>query len=155
MKSTAIVCAIAAGALGFSSLSFAQGYTTQPPPVVPEYRHGQRDAQRQQEQYRHRDQSRSYDQNRSYDQHRSYDRHTEYRDYNYSHQNQWAARAHRFQRGDQVPYQFRQRQYYVNDWRAHQLYAPPYGHQWVRSDTGDYILMALATGLIVNLMLNQ
>jgi Ni/Co efflux regulator RcnB len=157
MKSTAIACAIAAGALGFGSLSHAQSFerdhrdtrqgwqASQQPPVVPEAGHRQRGDYRQQEQYRQRDQYRQHDQYRQQDQYRQYGQ-----------QGEWTARTHRFQRGDQVPYQFRQRQYYVNDWRAHRgLYAPPYGYQWVQADSGDYLLMALATGLIANLLLNQ
>ena len=154
MKSTAIACAIAAGALGFGSLSYAQSFNrdgddrgdrrgarqawqaSQQPPVVPEAGHRQRGEYRQHEQSRQRGEYRQHDQ--------------------YRQQGQWTARTHRFQRGDQVPYQFRQRQYYVNDWRAHRgLYAPPYGYQWVQADSGDYLLMALATGLIANLLLNQ
>jgi len=165
MKSTAIACAIAAGALGFGTLSYADSYDderrdrrgfsqrehrwdrddreshrdhrearrsshiVQQPPVVPEYNRGR---------------------------HNQYRQHNQYGQYDhYRRDGQWAARSHRFQRGEQVPYQYRQRQYYVNDWRSHQLYAPPHGYQWVQADDGDYLLMALATGLIVNLMLNQ
>jgi Ni/Co efflux regulator RcnB len=57
--------------------------------------------------------------------------------------------------GGYVPYSYRQPTYYVNDWHAHNLYAPPYGHQWVRTDTGDFLLMALATGLIASLILSH
>lgn len=70
---------------------------------------------------------------------------------------QWrqAQGYQRYYRGDYVPYEYRQRHYYVNDWRARHLYAPPRGYQWVETDTGDYLLMALATGLIANLVLNS
>jgi hypothetical protein len=67
----------------------------------------------------------------------------------------WQARVPQYRRGDHLPYQFRQRHHYVNDWRAYRLYAPPPGHHWVRADSGDYLLVAIATGLIVNLLLNQ
>ncbi|HSH90536.1 MAG TPA: RcnB family protein [Ramlibacter sp.] len=43
----------------------------------------------------------------------------------------------------------------MNDWRARHLNAPPYGYQWMQVDNGDYVLMALATGLIANLLMNQ
>lgn len=43
--------------------------------------------------------------------------------------------------------------YWVNDWRARHLYAPPYGYQWVQTDAGDVLLVALATGLIANAIL--
>lgn len=57
--------------------------------------------------------------------------------------------------GGYVPHSYRQPNYYVNDWNAHNLYAPPYGHQWVRTDTGDFLLMALATGIIASLILRN
>lgn len=61
----------------------------------------------------------------------------------------------RYWRGGYVPYEYRASRYYVNDWRSRQLSAPPYGYQWVQTDNGDYLLMALATGLIANLILNS
>jgi Ni/Co efflux regulator RcnB len=45
--------------------------------------------------------------------------------------------------------------YWINDWRARNLYAPPYGYQWVQTDTGDVLLLALATGLIANAIMAQ
>lgn len=60
----------------------------------------------------------------------------------------------RFHRGGHLPHEYRQRAYYVNDWHSHGgLYAPPYGHQWVNVD-GDFLLVALATGIIANLLVN-
>jgi Ni/Co efflux regulator RcnB len=35
------------------------------------------------------------------------------------------------------------------DWRAHHLRQPPGGYQWVQVD-GQYVLVALATGLIAD-----
>lgn len=58
----------------------------------------------------------------------------------------------RFHRGGYLPHEYRQRAYYVNDWHAHRnLYAPPYGHQWVQVGS-DFLLVAIATGLIANLL---
>jgi Ni/Co efflux regulator RcnB len=45
--------------------------------------------------------------------------------------------------------------YWINDWQSRRLYAPPYGYSWVQSDTGDVLLIALATGLIANVILSQ
>ena len=74
----------------------------------------------------------------------------------YTYRNQRDARAPHYRQGEYLPYQFRQRQYYVNDWHARRLYAPPQGYQWVQADdSGDYLLVAIATGLIANLILNQ
>lgn len=57
-------------------------------------------------------------------------------------------------RGDRVPPQYRGRQYVVNDWRAHRLSAPPRGYHWVQYGA-DYMLIAIATGVIVQLILAQ
>ena len=58
----------------------------------------------------------------------------------------------RYYRGGYLPYQYRQPTYYVGNWQAvHGLYAPPYGYQWVQVGN-DYLLIALATGLIANLL---
>lgn len=58
-----------------------------------------------------------------------------------------------YYRGDVLPYAYRQNMMLVNDWNSYGLYAPPYGHQWMRSDTGEILLIALATGLIANLLM--
>jgi Ni/Co efflux regulator RcnB len=58
-----------------------------------------------------------------------------------------------YYRGDVLPWEYRRNMVVVNDWNTYGLYAPPYGHQWVRSDTGEILLIALATGLIANLLL--
>jgi Ni/Co efflux regulator RcnB len=66
----------------------------------------------------------------------------------------YRSHAPRFSRGGYLPHEYRQRAYYVNDWHSHGgLYAPPYGHQWVNVD-GDFLLVALATGIIANLLVN-
>jgi Ni/Co efflux regulator RcnB len=53
-----------------------------------------------------------------------------------------------------LPRDQRQRQYVVNDWRGHQLSQPPRGYQWVQSG-GDYVLVAIATGVILQLLLRD
>ena len=58
----------------------------------------------------------------------------------------------RFSRGGYLPAEYRHTGYYVNNWNAHAgLYAPPYGHQWVQVGS-DFLLVAIATGLIANLL---
>ena len=42
----------------------------------------------------------------------------------------------------------------VNDWRGHRLSAPPRGYHWVQTG-GDYVRVAIATGIIVQILLNQ
>jgi len=64
------------------------------------------------------------------------------------------ARSDAFRRGYRLPPEFRGRQYVVDDWRIHGLPPPPRGHEWVQIGP-DYVLVAIATGLIANLILNQ
>jgi Ni/Co efflux regulator RcnB len=58
-----------------------------------------------------------------------------------------------FHRGDRVPMAYRGRQYVVEDWRQHRLRPPPRGHHWLQAG-GDYMLVAIATGVIVDLLLH-
>jgi Ni/Co efflux regulator RcnB len=43
--------------------------------------------------------------------------------------------------------------YVVNDYRGYGLRHPPRGHRWMRDDRGDFLLVAIATGVIVDLLL--
>ena len=66
----------------------------------------------------------------------------------------YGARGPEWRRGAHVPREYMGRQYWVNDWRAHRLAPPPRGYQWVQVGN-DYVLIALATGIIAQLMLSQ
>ena len=59
-----------------------------------------------------------------------------------------------FHRGDRLPVEYRHRNYVVDDWRGHNLSAPPRGYHWVQTG-GDYVLVAIATGIIMQLLLNH
>ncbi|HEY8585304.1 MAG TPA: RcnB family protein [Rhodanobacter sp.] len=59
-----------------------------------------------------------------------------------------------YKRGGYLPVEYRTR-YVVTDWHHHHLREPPRGYHWVRSDNGDFLLVAIATGVIVDLLLNQ
>ena len=65
-----------------------------------------------------------------------------------------AGPQHQFKRGQQLPSEWRQRQYVVTDWRARHLAPPPRVQQWVQVGT-DFALVAVATGLITSLLLNN
>jgi Ni/Co efflux regulator RcnB len=65
-----------------------------------------------------------------------------------------AGPDHMFRRGQRMPMQYRSSQYVVDDWRGHHLTQPPRGYHWVQSG-GDYILVAVATGIILQLLLSQ
>jgi Ni/Co efflux regulator RcnB len=63
-----------------------------------------------------------------------------------------AGPNHAFVKGGRLPHAYRQRQYVVDDWRGHNLSAPPRGYHWVQTG-GDYVLVAIATGIILQLLL--
>ncbi len=65
-----------------------------------------------------------------------------------------AGPNHDFRRGQRLPVEYRHRQYVVNDWRGHHLSAPPRGYHWVQTG-GDYVLVAIATGVILQLLLSH
>ena len=60
-----------------------------------------------------------------------------------------------YKRGGYLPVEYRSTRYVVYDWRDARLREPPRGYHWVRSDNGDFLLVAIATGVIVDLLLNQ
>jgi Ni/Co efflux regulator RcnB len=61
---------------------------------------------------------------------------------------------HNMHRGQRLPSRYRNHQYVVNNWQQHHLSRPPRGHQWVQVGA-DYVLVAAATGLIVNAIMGQ
>ena len=163
MKTSAIVCAVLAGTLGFGSLAQAQDWRGR------DHDRGQRAEQRHDRRDDRRD-------------HRWEGRRDNRHDNRWDgrRDNRWDGRrgpdvghyqpgsrwqhphavyqqpryGHRFYRGGYLPNEYRGRGYYVNNWQAYPgLYAPAYGQQWVNVD-GQFLLVALATGLIANALLN-
>lgn len=65
-----------------------------------------------------------------------------------------AGPDHQFHRGERLPIEYRHHNYVVEDWRAHRLSAPPRGYHWVQVG-GDYVLVAIASGIILQLMLSN
>ncbi|MCE3028076.1 RcnB family protein [Salinicola sp. DM10] len=49
---------------------------------------------------------------------------------------------------------YRDDRYWVRDWHARHLREPPRGHRWLNID-GDYVLAAVATGVITAIILNR
>lgn len=159
MKTSAIVCATLVAALGFGNAAFARDWD-----------HGQRQVQLDPRDNR-ADVIRSYgfdpalhpgrtfdsrdnraDVRRSYSQPRYvYQQPARvYQQPGYA----YRAQAPRFYRGGYLPHAYRNRGYYVNNWNAYPaLYAPPYGYQWMNVD-GNFLLVALATGLIANALID-
>lgn len=152
-----VACAIAAATLSISSLSFAQGHG-----------HGQRfDAPTLHRVDDRRDDRRDFREDRRHDRRdfrqerredrRDYrnDRRADRHDHRHGPQvRYYQARGPQFQRGRYIPHEYRNRQYVVVNHSQHHLHAPPRGHQWVQVG-GDYVLIAIATGLIANLILNN
>jgi len=62
--------------------------------------------------------------------------------------------ARGWNKGDVVPEAYRGGGYVVSDWRAAKLKAPPPGHHWIKVD-GDYVLVAIATGIIASILLGN
>lgn len=89
---------------------------------------------------------RHYDRNDRYDHsRRGYER----RHYGYN-----TGSPYRVRRGEYLAHQYRGSRYVVSDWRGRRLYAPPRGYHWVQAGN-DYALVALATGLIAQVLLNN
>ena len=62
-----------------------------------------------------------------------------------------AGPDHRWVKGSRVPPQYRAHGYVVNDWRGHRLSAPPRGSRWIQNG-GDYLLVAIASGVIAQIV---
>lgn len=143
MKSKAIVCAVAAASLGFASLSFAQGYDARGPRgemvrVVPAPSHVVVHERVYAPVY-----TPAYGPGQ-----RGYD-HRQIR-----HERRFDAHRAQFYRGGRIPNEYRGRQHVVNDWRGRHLHAPQRDQQWVQVGA-DYALIAIATGMIAQLVLNN
>jgi len=57
-----------------------------------------------------------------------------------------------YKRGGYLPPAYRGRQYVVSDWHRDHLRPPPRGYHWVRSDNGDFLLVAVTTGVIASII---
>lgn len=65
-----------------------------------------------------------------------------------------AGPDHAYYPGKRLPDEYRSWQYVVDDWRGHNLSAPPRGYHWVQTGS-DYVLVANATGIIRQLRLSN
>jgi Ni/Co efflux regulator RcnB len=80
------------------------------------------------------------------------DRRDDRRDYR--HGNRGAGPRHDLYSGQRLPSNYQNRQYVVDNWRSHRLSAPPRGHHWVQVGN-DYVLAAIATGVIASIFLGN
>lgn len=85
-----------------------------------------------------------------------------YRDWRRGHRDQWRDRRYgppyghayghrRWHRGAVIPYDYR-RSWYVDDYRRYGWGPPPRGYGYYRTDTGDIVIAAIATGVILSLL---
>jgi Ni/Co efflux regulator RcnB len=156
-RSKTIVCTLLAASLGASPLAFAQPSPREAQRDAREaqrdvrdarqdIREGQRDLQRADTQRERREARRDIQEGRRDLRDAREDRREARQYYN--------ARGPEFRRGGRLPPELRDRYYVVNDWQRHRLAPPPRGYQWVQVGP-DYVLAAIATGVILNLMLSQ
>lgn len=161
MKFTPLVSVLVIASLMASSLTFAQGYDRRDPREgLPQAQHhGPRHMDpREPHRYdpraeRRMDHRMDHRHDRRFDRERDnrFDAAEMRRNDRFEYYN---ARGPEFRRGGHIPREFRNRQYVINDYRAYHLNPPPRGHQWVQVGA-DYVLIAIATGLIVSILLNN
>ena len=58
-------------------------------------------------------------------------------------------------KGEKIEVVYLQPRYHVEDYHHYHLSAPPRGHRWVRTDDGKFILVAVATGIIADILLHH
>ena len=154
MNKKAIVFAVAAACLT-SGAAFAQSYGY----------HNDGNARSERQQHRS-DRDGRYDRDGRdgrYDRDSRYDRDDHYgRDERYSRRGNNDYRDNRYhsqqrfqhRRGGYVSHEYRDRRYVVSDWRSRRLHQPQHGYHWVQAGN-DYLLVAIATGLIAQVLLNN
>lgn len=142
MRKNAVVCAILAMSMVTGPLAIAQGDSR------PAYGEGNDRGQRNADRDRRGDAARPSPRNRGNIQNRGYAYGHDQRD------ERGAGPDHSFHRGGRLPPEYRHRQYVVENWRDHRLSAPPRGYHWVQVGS-DYVLVAIATGIILQLLLNN
>ena len=136
---TRILSASIAACLGLGSLS------VQAQPGPPPGRDNGHGAQDMRHGGRHDDRGR-HDQR--------YDRRDDRRADRHDHGRRGGGPDHNWYKGSRVPPQYRSQHYVVNDWRGHRLSAPPRGYHWIQNG-GDYLLVAIATGVIASMVLGN
>jgi len=110
------------------------------------------------------DNDRHHDRSERHDRHDRYERHDgphgkgnhRFDDARYYHRDdrRGGGPRHDLRRGHHLSKEYRHDRYVVTDWRTRHLSAPPRGHHWVRAGN-DYVLAAIATGLIAQVLLSN
>jgi len=90
-----------------------------------------------------------YHHDQDHDDHGHYDDHHGHGFYDRGRQEGW------YRQGGRVPPEYRGGGYVVTDWRRNRLREPPRGYRYVRSDNGDFLLVAVTTGVIASIIAHQ
>ena len=90
------------------------------------------------------------DHDRDHRDHRDYGRYDHDHDRGRGHGPHWVPPGHRWERG----HRYYGPTYVVRDYRTYRLRPPPRGYHWVRGDDGQYLLVAIATGIILDIALH-
>ncbi|WP_305806214.1 RcnB family protein [Stenotrophomonas sp. YIM B06876] len=84
-----------------------------------------------------------------------------YRDARYNDRRYYAPpprvvyRPYGFQRGHRYSNYYRGPVYVVNDYGRYNMRRPPRGYHWIRDDRGNMLMVAIATGIIADLVLHH
>ncbi|MBA2674734.1 RcnB family protein [Ramlibacter sp.] len=133
---------------GYQQPDYQRGYRApQAAYQQPQYQQPQYQQRYQQPQY----QARAYQNQPAY--RTEYQRHYRNAPY-YAPRGAYAGASRYYYVGDRLPHEYWRGMRVVSDWPQYSLYQPPYGYQWVQADSGEFILVALATGIIASLLLN-
>jgi len=57
---------------------------------------------------------------------------------------------HQWKRGDRIDWQYVEPRYYIYDYKAYDLRPAPVGYRWVRPMDDRYLLVEIASGLIID-----
>ena len=86
------------------------------------------------------------------DHHRHGDRNDRWRDNDYHDNGRHLGQYKHYRRGERLPVVYLHPRYYVNDGRADRLAPPPRGYRWVRPADGHFLLVAVTTGIIADML---
>lgn len=84
-----------------------------------------------------------------------------YRDARYNDRRYYAPpprvvyRPYGFERGYRYSNYYGGPVYVVNDYDRYHVRRPPYGHRWIRDDRGNLLMVAIATGIIADIVFNH
>jgi Ni/Co efflux regulator RcnB len=65
------------------------------------------------------------------------------------------GRHNGWHKGERIEVIYLQPRYHVQDYRHYRLAPPPRGHRWIRTHDGKFILIAVATGIIADILLHH